>query len=258
MKALWNFSNFLSALLLCGCLEPQPPSDDQTLDFGPESSPNDILTERAKALGTISPMQINVGQYLYFRIEQQILTSDPTLVGEIEQTVTAKSGEADGVNLSVSELTRLIENGQWTQQEDLATYKCYFDSPLCARLQKSAGKIFTKISPTALFEVTPMATARQTYHNLTVTTSATPAPDKVKQQPDCLGIPDCRLKTVEIRFDQISWESPVKKRKHLWIISPDVPYLGVMTTICVTGQLHSNGGYNPVLTQCSTLENFRF
>lgn len=119
----------------------------------------------------------------------------------------------------------------------------------------------------------PMAaTTPATIHRLRTWKAMEAAPDLVKAQAGCLGIPNCQIRVRHIQFDQVTWDKPEGSRVEFDLaMSPDVPLISgyKMTPIfeyypgliksCVTLMIAvGSKGSETLLTQCSLTENFAF
>ncbi len=121
--------------------------------------------------------------------------------------------------------------------------------------------------------VVPLSTApAATIHRLRAWEAMEAAPDLVRAQPNCLGIPKCQIRVRHIQFDQVTWDKPAGTRVEFDLaMSPDVPLISgyKMTPIfeyypglirsCVTLMIPvGTNGTETMLTQCSVTENFAF
>lgn len=92
------------------------------------------------------------------------------------------------------------------------------------------------------------------YHGLTVTQAPMTAPTD-----NCAPFPNCQINTTQVKFDQLIVNPDGTQEVHgyLFLISPDVPYIGRMLKLCVTQAFDINGQKMPV-AQCNTVQNFGF
>lgn len=235
------------------CLDIENKQEEESVDYGAQVSYNDIIEPINLVAQEASPEDIAVGEYVYFQTTQQALGTAPLLVRERFQIIDARDDKESYLVFSGTQLQRDLIDGQWTEKTD--PFELTVTKPL-AQMASILQKPFSALSLS--LNLSQDKAPPITYHNLSVTTKATPPPKKVSDAPNCLDIPGCTLRVTEIRFDQVIWETPITRLQHYWVVSADVPYLAFFYHNCVTGQLEMNGGQKTVLTQCTKTVNFRF
>ena len=69
--------------------------------------------------------------------------------------------------------------------------------------------------------------SRISYHNLRVRDISVEAPEAVRNQPNCLGIPGCNFNAREISFDEAWWKKndSFDKVKTTWVVTNEIPSL---------------------------------
>jgi hypothetical protein len=85
-------------------------------------------------------------------------------------------------------------------------------------------------------------------------------PEIVRNQPNCLGIPQCQLEVHRVSFDMVFWENDKPDRIHWELaMSPQAPYLAAMLNKCVTSLASIGSGQSKILVkQCLPVLNFRY
>jgi hypothetical protein len=101
---------------------------------------------------------------------------------------------------------------------------------------------------------------KATYHNLHVSQGLEDAPELVRAQPGCLGLPNCKLNVTRVSFDQVVWDGDTGNRIHFdYALSPDAPFLAQVLDKCLTLLVPISGSNSKtLLKQCTPVVSFRF
>ncbi len=96
--------------------------------------------------------------------------------------------------------------------------------------------------------------------NLKVWEETRTPPDLIKDQENCGGLPDCKLKVKIIKFDsifEVKTPSAIEKQKISYHIalSPDLPYLSKLVELCQRGLIQIDSS-KLLVTICSKVKNF--
>ncbi|WP_413576971.1 hypothetical protein ACLVWU_02490 [Bdellovibrio sp. HCB290] len=98
--------------------------------------------------------------------------------------------------------------------------------------------------------------------NLTSVTEVRPAPDLIKKQPHCGGIPNCELNVKKVTFDWsilMKTGTAVEKQKVTYSISvtQDLPFFARVLDYCNRGLVQIPDSSKVLVTVCNRLTNFQ-
>ncbi len=264
----------LLALALASCKE----SVKAAPSFGPEVDPAEIEAALTRPMESVDPGAMKVGEFVHFAETQAInnRTETEAILSDTGQTVVGKEETAD----------RIV----YTVIQNKITYSGNESRKASTELRMEVGKLGAAggsgPAPTGLSMVEharhvisgtdaplkAMAAVfaaenerRITYHNLRVSLETVAPPALVSSQPDCLGIPNCKIRLHRVAFDQVAWASAADAERVAFefAMSPDVPYLATLMDKCATTLVPINSekpaqSAMVLVRQCSPVLNFRW
>ncbi|UOE99880.1 hypothetical protein [Bdellovibrio reynosensis] len=97
--------------------------------------------------------------------------------------------------------------------------------------------------------------------NLKEETVVETAPELMKAQDNCAGLPDCKLNIKKVAFDWVielkTGQNVERQRVNYWVkLSPDLPFMSRMTEYCYR-QLYPVQNQKVLVTTCTKLKNFK-
>lgn len=265
---------------LVGC---KSGKSEQPFSFGPESPIEDVKAALIRPLQNNDPTKIKLGEFVHFAEIQTINGQYESVLSDTGQTVVARDETDDYIVFTVienrinysqngqrkvsRELELPIKKSQNAPATEAETEGSVEDNSLPFNHLAYVERILsTDANPLKTFaEVFAVAKQeRVTFHNLRTSFATVAPPKAVADQPNCLGIPDCKIRMNHVAFDQVIWDANNKGEKIAleFSISEDVPYLANLMNKCATLMAslnNSDAASSRVLVrQCSPVLNFHF
>ena len=282
----------------------------EPVDFGPQATTPQLNKALLDAIGNADPSQIKVGQFVHFSTTELLNGNQIVQVmSDTGQTVVSREETVDAVKLDV--IQNKIVYGKNQQQKSSLEYQMSLSKSIAAatatvaatemaiaELRKVQQNLivanpaylatFDVPSPAPVPTPTPNAPpdapsdtpapasaptgSNVSIHRLIVSDSIEVPPGDTASQPDCLGIPNCKIHVHHVSFDQVIVSGGTPDRVHFELaVSPDVPmlagyrmtplfeYFPGLIKACVTLQVPiGTSGSKVLVTECNILENFRF
>jgi len=200
-------------------------------NYGPETTFEEIRKASGNDAPT-DPFSIWKGQYVSIDTSYVIETQIPTLVSQRLDEVTDYAEDTNKVYMQFDVTLVELNDGAWKQSKL---------EPLVLSLKKTETQRLKQLAMKAMAN----DGAKVTYHNLKKETGILPVPEIVRKKPNCGGVPGCKLRYVQLSFDQVKWDSPDHgiKTSVKFIYSPDIP-----TYIADYDDMGSWGDYGVPLT----------
>lgn len=268
---------------LTGCKDEKQAAPN----FGPEVPPMEIEAALTRPMETADPSTMKVGEFVVFAETQTINNRSDmeTVLSDTGQTVVNRQESADRILFTVvqnkvtytgkeqrktsTELEMVVKKATASSAEDLGEeFGDDSDPQHEFSLAEHARRVITGSnaplkSMAAVFSAED--TRRVSYHNLRLSLETVSPPLRVRNQPNCLGIPDCKIRLHKIAFDQVVWASATEAEKVAFefTMSPDVPYLAMLMDKCATLLVPVNEdkpkeSTKVLLKQCSPVFDFRW
>lgn len=244
-------------LSITSCLK-KPELED---DHGPEVSVTELQQELLKAWGDADPLSIAVNEFTYIEKDQAIEDMPAKLVGQEGITVAEKTVGTDEVTYKLIKQVNEIVDGQ----SKLSTKEEIIKVPVVSTQSdftiKSLG---VQVLQSLLMACMPEEGWDVSCHNLKVTEEVKSAPDLVRAQENCAGIPDCKMTYKTIAFDLVlrtpsTSGMKTEKVNYSVTISPEAPYLSRLMNFCYRGVVTVNPSNNQYLVKlCNRVMNFKF
>lgn len=263
----------LSLLVTTSCMKKLADSDDD----GPAVSAESVQDSLIQAWGDVDPATIQKNEFAYFEREQKIQDEDPVTILQEGITVSDRQVGSDEIVYTLLHQINDLSNGSsklsTTEEQvsvDLSGTSAMKEMALAAQ---SLNKEDSGVQQTALGVQTMQslvtACVKDTdwdveCHNLQYSETTRPAPDLVKDQANCLGLPDCQIRVRNVSFDLVlnvkNDDGTTSRQKvQYWVaVSPDVPYLSRLMDFCYRGLVDVPSLGQKVLVQtCSYVKNFK-
>ena len=233
----------LAAVTLLSCNKGRETEGD----FGQEFSVDEVNSVFSKAVDRLDPSKIKVGESVTHIVSLRVENSERFRpVFWDRSTILSKVDTSDRLSFNVK-----------TEEKDLSVdppeEKVYEDE-----------MTFKKVSHVTQMnsEFSAKATSKPEsikYYNLKHYPMVLDAPEEVKKKANCLGLQDCKMNINHVEFDEVTWykDGTVKKIKWTYEVSPDVPYLAAMTTVCAA-QLIDYEGSKVYVRNCRYAVDFNF
>ncbi len=283
----------------------QPDLDDIVVP----ASVEEVSGALVDAWGTVSPLTMLKGDFLFQETEQQIDTMDPRLILQEGTTISKITETADAYDFTFLYQTAVISGDSASQstKEDhrtvtkassessdvataarkqsasqdpaLATAKAVLnakstdvkvmadDYQLTLGFERVLMMANACVMSDALLkyckEELKVDTCEIKCGNLKKETEVRAAPKLIQQQPNCGGLPNCKMNVKKVTFD---WSIILKtggnteKQKVTYTLSmtPDLPFLSRVLDYCSRGLVQIPNSTTKVLvTTCNRLKNFQ-
>lgn len=275
--------SILVMLTLSGCKE------DDNEDIGQEVSPQNISEKISSFVGPNKIEGVLVGEKAAYGISENIVGNQNNyvffLINYVREIRTESVSLEDGTALEAFrilylDIKRWMGSNNQVDREIVSESKACFvpgygevdcsylqpniESVRAEDLQLSANlhfeKKILKVMGINQSESMKDSVPSSRYYNLKVTNKKIDPPAMVKQKPNCLGIPSCKLEAQEYELDVL--KSSGKKEKLRIIVSKSTPWLGSTVKQCSTFTTQipdPKGGSRSIpVTQCSELVDFDF
>lgn len=247
------------ALCLAACNRADWSSDysGEPVDYGPPQDPKEITSEVANLVRDSDPSQTKVGAFGRFLTVDYI--GGGTLVSiaaNTSQEVISRTVNGDVLNMQILEKTAVYHANSTTPEKMSRVFQFNWSLPTptptpapaavseasalaavsqmhataaaaaeaiaATDLAKGARALFSRLSDSRALAAG--AEPKMSFHGLRAWEDSAPPPERVRSAPNCLGIPQCRLRLRHVVFDIVSWEIPQGNRVHLELVtSPDIP-----------------------------------
>jgi len=270
-------SVLLSTMLLplIGCSTKR---DGEPVDYGPETTIEALENALTAPIAGIDPTQAKIGSFVHIAQVQELAGGKvSSIVADTGQTVVGRDESESEVQYTI--VQHRITYGQQTNKVS-TELKIAFTKAKDTETETVSSFAFANFMNFAnLVNFVNSGRLRQlassgsrlSYHNLRVSQATVAPPLLVQQAPDCLGIPDCKIRLHTVSFDQVLWSGDQNERIHFDMsISPDIPALaglemsplfhyfpGLMSS-CVTLMVPiGDGRAKTLLRECQEIVNFR-
>lgn len=248
-------------------------------DYGPEVPVDEVLRAMENLSRDSDPLQTKVGAFVHFR------TTDFFAGGQFV-FYAADTGHTvvQRVDSECTTTFHIVEK-RYTHKQDGTSDLLVRELELPFRTS-SEGPCAHETSPEALSSfilnsapVLKLASAeptRVTFHRLKEWESRGPAPeavrDRPKDNPNCLGIPNCELRFRHVSFDIVYWDTPEGNLTRLeYVVSPDIPqtsgfnmaplfyYIPGLFKSCATQMMSlGDGDTQTLVTECQEVVDFTY
>jgi|GEM_PF-4144630 len=267
---------------------------DMTEDDGPVMENNELRNSVTAAWGDFDLLQIKKNEFVAIRQTQEVQSASSTqsknirVIREEGLTVCDRLETSDAVAYDFLHQIKEYKDGNQSQQ---STTRVHFP-PLAKTDSGTAALLFPavggKVKPmdeggtqlisllhnlnAGLFWILyfmQMCEKTADYdvscHQLNVTDEIRPAPEDVKNQPQCLGLPDCQMSLKKISFvhilnavDETTHKMSRQKTLVAFSIAKDLPYLSHLVDYCFTGLMPvGEKGQKILVKVCNELTSFR-
>ncbi len=275
-----------------GCQE----KETMAMNLGPEVTAEELDHAIATPLANSDPTSIRLGEAFVISETQELgVGTSYAILSDTAQTVVERVENASEVLLTVIEHKQKYVNGEVQKTSTEIPYRIEKGAPIASSvsathrtesasdIQKFRPEIVNllqeRTAQTFLSQLKRRAIASEaaneamkaqrglsasenkvTYHGLKVVVAKESPPPLVQQQPNCDGIPECKITVHRVTFDMVFWENGKPDRMHWELaMSPDAPYLAGMMNKCVTGLAHLAENQGDILVkQCLPVVNFRY
>lgn len=280
----------------------QPELEEESVPATLEAVQNSLVD----AWGSVSPLTMLKGDFVYQETEQKIDTMEPKLAlqeGITVSNITETSTEYDYTFLYQSAVITGDNASQSTREDHRSVVKqtaapeaepSLATSDLSQASLKMAQLNLHKLSSVKtmsddlqmtlgferlimLAQSCKMTDALQKYcqenlkvdsceikcSNLSATSEVRPAPDLMKAQPNCGGLPNCQMHVKTVTFDWailLKTGNQTEKQKVTYTLSmtQDLPFLSRVLDYCSRGLVQVPNSTTKVLvTVCNKLKNFQ-
>lgn len=226
-------------------------------DFGQEYDEADLNKVISKAVQNLDPSKMKKDESVSHIVNLRVENSErfkPMMWDR--STILARSETAETLtfHLKVEEKDMSVEPPEEKTYEDVIEYKK--TSP--AALTKMYGEL-AAMNHNGVRMATAAKPTKIKYYNLKDYPLVLDAPEAVSKRPNCIGLQDCKINVHHLEFDEVTWYNDGKVIKVRWTyeISPDVPYLANMTTVCAA-QLIDYEGSRVYVRNCRYAVDFNF
>lgn len=227
--------NYLACAILAAALSSCSESDVKA-DFGPQVEPEEIQKALDASRITRDPVtEVKLGQFVHYSEVQVLNGMYEAVISDVGMTVIDRQETAETVDL------KIIQNKIVYSKEEARKSTTEYNVSLAKPGASAVATVMSAIEnamPIRTFtrKMESQPTSTFTYHNLRVSTELLAAPPAVQKQPNCLGIPECKIRMYNVGYDEIEWETPEKATRITWdfALSPDVPYLAHEMNKCMT------------------------
>lgn len=226
---------------------------------GPVVAATAVQSALLNAWGNVDPATIAKGEFVYTEKTQSIEGMPAKLVMQDAITVSNRKVTTQEIEYTLIHQTNEIIDGQSkvsTKEETLT-----IPNTSSAVTTQQLGIINLQ---SLLYACEKAEKWDVTCHNLKVFEQKEPAPELVKKQTNCAGLPNCQITKKYVSFDLVlktpmaNGQTVEEKVNYKVGISPDVPYLSRMMDFCFKGLVNAGSPPAPYLvTICDKVENFK-
>ncbi|WP_413583456.1 hypothetical protein [Bdellovibrio sp. HCB288] len=263
-------------------------------EFTPATA-EQVTTSLVDSWGSVSPLTMLKGDFLLQETDQQIDTMNPRLVLQEGTTISEIAETAEKYEYTFLYQTAVItgDNSSQSTRKQYRTVSKGNDLTAQSAGLKTLKSVLAKKSDVTTkaddYELTlgfervvmlanacVMTDDLQKYckeelkldsceikcGNLTSVTEVRPAPDLIKKQPNCGGIPNCELNVKKVTFDWsilMKTGTATEKQKVTYSISvtQDLPFFGRVLDYCNRGLVQIPDSSKVLVTVCNRLTNFQ-
>lgn len=264
-----------------------------------------VQSSLVDAWGTVSPLTMLKGDFLYQETEQKIDTMDAKLAlqeGITVSNITETSKEYDYTFLYQSAVISGDNASQSTREDHRSVVKDTNGNTNSTLAQDNVSQAALKVAQLNLHKLSSVKTMAddlqmtlgferlimlaysckmtddlQKYckenlkvdscelkcSNLSATSEVRPAPDLMKAQPNCGGLPNCQMNVKTVSFDWailLKTGNITEKQKVTYTLSmtQDLPFLSRVLDYCSRGLVQiPNSSTKVLVTVCNKLKNFK-
>lgn len=298
----WLYGTFISSLtalylLSYGCSQNNADLSAEVL--GPEVSPSQIATDVYKAINLSTAEKIKAGEALLYEQNQRVdlnsviktsdqiiqVTNVDDLGDKVQIGVDVQINKYDGVGNKTSDnpvVSDVIVLKKTDFSFPLSVGKSTSQSIAPNMMESLESKVFNPSTKNLLHllgivssgkfssekkTLAPYGTyQRMTFHKFIVRKIQKDPPELVKELPNCLNIPNCKINVTEVQFVIAKWKNATDwdSEKHILLLSQETPaYFGNVLSHCVSQfypiQDPSTGKTSNIYaTLCDVLRDFRF
>lgn len=270
----------LIACMLFSAVACELDDSPEKPDYGPEVSIDDINRAMDNLYRDSDPLQTKVGAFVHFQTKD-ILAGGQLVIyaADTGHTVVQK------VESECFTTFHIVEKRYTHKQDgtsDLLTRE--LELPIrtswtgpCIPEEDDASALALPLNLASISKLKPASQQpRVTFHRLKEWETRGPAPDAVrarpKDNPNCLGIPNCELTYRHVSFDIVYWDTPEGSLTRLeYVVSPDIPqtsgfnmaplffYIPGLFKSCVTQMMSLGEGESQTLiTECQEVVDFTY
>lgn len=248
---------------LIGCSAKE---DGEPVDYGPETTIEALENALTTPIIGIDPTQAKIGAFVHIAQVQELAGGKvSSVVSDTGQTIVGRDESESDVQYTI--VQHKVTYGQQASKVSTEIKLAFAKESVSATRSRTATAFR---SSSFVHQLT--SGSRLSYHNLRVSQTTVAPPLPVQQAPNCLGIPDCKIRLHTVSFDQVLWSGDQNERIHFDMsISPDIPALaglemsplfryfpGLMSS-CVTLMIPiGDGRAKTLLRECQEIVNFRF
>lgn len=269
----------------------QPNLEDENVP----ASVTDVQDALISAWGFPSPLTMKKGDFLYQETDQKIETDVARVTlqeGVTVFDVTEPADHPDDYLYNFVYQTKVIKNNE--EQTSSRNYQVYVSKKedMALAVAQSVLKPQSLVKPDlqtmsddlhltfGISRVEALAYAcqktpeldkycketlkvdscRVQCSNLKVTDETRPAPDLMKAQANCAGLPNCSLKIKKVSFDwsiilTVGSTSETQKVNYNVALSPDLPFLSRLVDYCSRGLYQVSSAQKVLVTTCTRMKN---
>jgi hypothetical protein len=289
----YNLNKKLIALLLFitalvnGCMK----KPDTKVNYGPESSVENISAAMDKAIGEESPFYSKNQEQVMIESTQLIRGSAyPSLLGRYAFKFINRLESDSQIRLDHISVNQQLDRNTYGKVIDVVNkqdYNCFNkitqEEEACSiyPTTNSLRTLSTKVSLLKLAFNQAAATdadadadadvsapsARVTFHKFKTKNYVADAPELVKSRPNCEGLAECKINIIQFTFDKVVWTSDNEGEMASFTFeySKDVPQLARQMNGCVQESIPvpQHGEPNSqaprvLVTSCETVQDFSF
>lgn len=264
---------------------------DLDSDLGTPVTPLEVQKAVAEAWGGADPASLlKVDDFVYLESEQRIQSGNPFGYFDEATTVTSKSVSQDKKYV-LHDLVRQYRENSTDGTSKQSSVTEHFDVPntLASSNEKIQSLARKDISGADLMQnsegdqvkqrqlsidvasymfqicaLEPKDGMKIQCYNLKTTKEERPAPQLVKDQPNCGGQPNCKMNVQILAFDVVlskeeNGAKTSEKIKFQMAITQDAPYFARVLDYCQTGLVYVPAAGQKVLVNvCSYVKNFKY
>lgn len=224
-------------------------------DFGQEVSDKDLSKVISKATSKLDPTRIKVGQSVSHIVSLRVENSErfrPMMWDR--NTVLSKEVTPQYYRyiVKVEEKDLSVEPNEEKVYEDVIEYST------APEITKSFREL-TQIGEFSKASLTKSIPTQVKYYNMKEYPLTLSVPEAVGARPNCGDMLDCKMNVHHLEFDEVTWYSDGRVQKIRWLyeISPEVPFLANITTVCAS-QLIDWEGSRVYVRNCRYAVDFNF
>ncbi|WP_413586326.1 hypothetical protein [Bdellovibrio sp. HCB274] len=267
-------------------------------DHSVPATAEEVASSLVQSWGEVAPLQMQKGDFILQETEQQLETMNPRLVLQEGTTISSIEDSTeepnsllytflyqtavisgDNSSQSTRKQYRTVDKGNdlTSQSTALATTKSVMakkndltvkadDYELTLGFERVLMLAYSCVMTDELQkyckENLKLDSCEIKCANLTSVSEVRPAPDLIKKQPNCGGLPNCELNVKKVTFDwSILMKSgtAVEKQKVTYSISvtQDLPFFARVLDYCNRGLVQIPDSSKVLVTVCNRLTNFQ-